>query len=353
MISLLPKRRYGPIGVDIGTRSVKLLQLSADGERVLEASRWDLPLVNGDEKTADDTMSRLADALCQAREGKSFRGKEVVVCLTPPMLFLQNIRVPKTDSQAAHRAVQQEAAKRLPYSIADTDLQYLEAADVRQGDQIMQEVILLACERTQLSGYLGLLDVAGMRPLAVDVEPLALSRTYQRQFRRDEDRRQRAVYLHVGYTRSLVVIGEGDHVLFIKYIDIGGRQFDEAVAKKLGLSLVEASSLRRHNGDRRSDQRDPEVTRTVGEALRPVVDRLNAELSLCIRYHSVTFRGQPLVRLVLGGGESSETLLQHISHRSDLACQAADPLRSSKSGGLPGRTGQWDIAIGLALRNLE
>ena len=39
MISLLTKQRYGPIGVDIGSRSVKLVQFSADHSRLLDAAR--------------------------------------------------------------------------------------------------------------------------------------------------------------------------------------------------------------------------------------------------------------------------------------------------------------------------
>ena len=38
--------------------------------------------------------------------------------------------------------------------------------------------------------------------------------------------------------------------------------------------VADAAALRRHNGDRRADQRDPEVTRTIAEATRPVL--LNA-----------------------------------------------------------------------------
>ena len=49
----------------------------------------------------------------------------------------------------------------------------------------------------------------------------------------------------------MVVIAKGTDVLFIKYIDVGGRQFDEAVARHLEMSKSEAALLRRHNGDRR------------------------------------------------------------------------------------------------------
>ena len=36
----------------------------------------------------------------------------------------------------------------------------------------------------------------------------------------------------------------------------------------LRMELAEATSLRKHNGDRRSDMQDPEVARSVSEAIR-------------------------------------------------------------------------------------
>ena len=42
MVSWLPKRRYSPIGIDVGGRSVKLVQLSGDRSRLIEAARIEL-----------------------------------------------------------------------------------------------------------------------------------------------------------------------------------------------------------------------------------------------------------------------------------------------------------------------
>lgn len=140
--------------------------------------------------------------------------------------------------------------------------------------------------------------------------------------------------------------------MFVKYVDVGGRHMDQAVAQHLKLSLADAASLRRHNGDRRADQRDPEVARSVAEALRGTLEQLAAELSMCIRYYSVTFRGQPLARLVLGGGEATGNIAEWLSSRLELPCELGNPLRSYARVP-PGRASQWDVAAGLALKHLE
>jgi type IV pilus assembly protein PilM len=275
------------------------------------------------------------------------------LCLDARDLLVQNVRVPKTPATPLDRLVHQEAARRVPYPIAESEIRFLDVADVRQGEIAFREVILLACHRPVLEKKLEQIVQAGLRPIAVDVQPLAILRCYAKQFRRDEDQRQRSMFLHVGTSNSLVVIAQGAEVLFVKYIDVGGRQMDDAVARHLHLSVEDAAALRRHNGDRRSDQQDAEVARGIVASVRPIYDQLASELSLCIRYHSVTFRGQPLVRLVIGGAEAGNPLVEAMSSRLDLRCELGDPLRNFESAPQSSGKAQWDIAAGLALRDVN
>jgi type IV pilus assembly protein PilM len=159
------------------------------------------------------------------------------------------------------------------------------------------------------------------------------------------------MFLHIGASKTATVIARGDDALFIKYIEIGGRHLDEAVARHLSMNLHDAAHLRRHNGDRRAELQDPEVTRSLAEAVRPVLDRLTNELALCLRYYSVTFRGQPLSRIVLGGGEAAPSLIEMLQTRLDTRCELGDPLRSFEPYSVSGRKSQWDVAAGLALRS--
>lgn len=349
MIRLLPQKRFGPIGVDLGTRSVKLVQFTADHSRLIDAARWDLPLDGAE----SPEPQRIIDTIRRAREGRAFRGSDAVLCLTEGQLAVQNIRVPKTEPDAMQRKVQQEMAGRLPYGVEEAEIRHIDAADVRQGDTMLREMIVFACRRTVIEQTLEIVEGAGLRPVVVDVEPAALLRCYLRQLRREEDLSQRTMFVEAGFSHTAVVISQGDDVLFVKYIAIGGRHFDEAVARLLKMPLADASSIRRQNGDRRSDQQDPDVTRSVAEAVRPVLDRLAGELSMCVRYHSVTFRGQPLSQVVLGGGEASTLLLEALGQRLNVSCALSDPLRGLQSASLPGRKGQWDVATGLALRELN
>lgn len=351
MAGWFTRHRWSPIGVDIGSRSVKLLQLDAERQRVVEAARWDLTAA--ETASPEEHDAEVVKALQRAREGRQFRGREAVFALGAGNLFVQNIRVPHATGAELSRTVCGEAANRVPFAKEEAEVRFLEAADVRQGEALRREVILLACHRPTIQRIIGVAEAAGLRPVAIDVEPSALLRCYMRQFRRDEDQEQRAMFVNLGAMSTVVVIAQGPLAMFVKYVDIGGLHFDQAVARHLKMSLGDAAALRRHNGDRRADQRDPEVTRSIAESLRPVLDRLGNELSMCLRYYSVTFRGQPLTRAVVSGGEANEALLENLTTRLGLPCELGDPLRSFEKNGSWGRVGQWDMAAGLALRQVN
>jgi len=348
----LARKKCSPIGLDLGAHSLKLLQLSGDRSRLVEAVRWDLP----EEASSDDPEVRgpaVTEALKQAIGSRDFRGSEVVLSLSARELYVQNIRVPKMPDGDLSGVVQQEAAGRVPHDIAETDVRFIEAADIRHGGQMRREVILFACHRPVLDRTLDMVTEAGLQPVSVDVEPLALMRCHAAQFRREEDRTGRAMFVHVGATKTVVIIAAGADILFIKYLEVGGMHFDEAVARHLGMDLAAASLLRRHNGDRRADQQDADVAKGVSQSIRPVIDRLANELLLCIRYHSVTFRGAPLARTIVGGIEASDYLIEQLTGRHDIPCQVAQPLRGIKSDIEIGREVQWDVAAGLALREIH
>jgi type IV pilus assembly protein PilM len=349
MVSLSLKR-HGPIGVDLGHSSIKLVQLNADRTEVLDTARWDLP--PAENSSGDQRRQQLIDALRHTREGRKFRGRDAVLCLGSPELFVQNIRIAKGPADGLERSVRTEAESRLPFPAKEAELRYLEAGDVRHGDVVKRELILLACPATIVEETVAIAQAAGLRPLAIDVEPAALLRCYHKQFRRDEDRNQGVMYIHVGATSTIVVIAQGGAPLFVKYVSLAGQQLDEAVARNLKMEQSQAVALRRNCGDRRADQQDPEIVRSLAESVRPVLERWANEVSLCLRYYSVTFRGQPLTRAILSGGEATTALCEMVSNRIGLRCELGEPLRGFEQSPTTGRRAQWDLATGLALREV-
>jgi type IV pilus assembly protein PilM len=109
--------------------------------------------------------------------------------------------------------------------------------------------------------------------------------------------------------------------------------------------------LRSRNGERIAEQRDPEVAHSITESIRPILDRLAHELSLCMRYYSVTFRSELLQQCLIGGGEADVDLAKWLGARLELPCELGNPLRIFEKFPSQERLTQWDVAAGLALRD--
>ncbi len=349
MISLLSRHRCAPVALDLGTHSVKMLQLSGDASRVVAAalvnmrSGWAGPELDDQEK-----RRRVAETLADA----GFRGREVVLALNGRDLVVQNIRVAGAGPISA-QLVHQELAGRLPFVLDQAEVRFLRAGQVAHPEGTKQELIVLASPKERIQQRIEFAESLGLVPVGLAAEPLALLRCASRGFRRKEDQQQGFLLVHVGARSSLVIVAQGVSPRVIKYLPWGGNALDELVAEKLGLALAEAASLRRYHGERRADRRDPELQRRIQQALEPMYEKLATELSLCIRYYSITYRCQNVRRIVLGGGEAQEPLAQFLQQRLQLPCRLIDPLPGLSHPVVSLHPEQWDLAAGLALHPLQ
>ncbi len=342
MICGLFKQPRCTIGIDVGTSSVRMMQIDRQADRlvVLAAARQSLNAVA--DGCGEQFHQAVADAIANMLDSGKFTGKQAISCLPATAVHYKNLRLPKMPPNELPAAVQWEANDRLHLG-EPAVTQFIDAGVVNQGEEQRQEVILLAATHSVIDRHARALTSTGLQLLAIDAIPTALARCLGRN-----DPERVAVVIDVGYALSKVLICRGQHVLFYKQIDIGGRSFDRALAENMELTPNEAVELRRH-----LDQRDEKVRRMVEDAVRPKMADLAREIGLCLRYYSVTFRGQRPEQACLIGGEAGQAALAAaISEGAAIEVQRTDPLEGfdlSKVGSLED-PGDWVTAAGLALR---
>jgi type IV pilus assembly protein PilM len=363
MIRFAKSHTY-PIGLDLGHDSVKMMQLERIGDRlsVLACARVTLP-----DDARRDPRERLAAAVDAARtllkRRGPFSGRRLVAALPRELLQVRNVRVPSTLPDDLSAAVRGELAGGLPFPWDDAVSHCLTAGEVRQGTEPRHEVVLLAAATQEVDHFVEQLRRCGGEITALDAEPLALYRAVDRFVRRQDDRRDVHVLVDVGWERSQVIIGRGWDVQFIKSIDVAGRHFQEAVARKLGVTQEESQSLRRRLNQpletgTPAEANDP-VRQAALDATRSAIEELAQEISLCLRYHAVTFRGQrPTVVKILGGESGDPQLLSVLNRALPIPAQVGRPLYSVDTSRMSeaerrGPMSEWALAFGLALKGVE
>ena len=364
------RKSHGPIGVDMGTRCVRMVQLAHHGNdyRVHAAqARWltggTLPLAGGDYWQAAERA--ISDMLSTG----GFGGRTAVTMMPAGQVQHQNLRLPAMPIDERDAAVRWEAAGRIQFDGKPAEIQYFDAGEVRQGDERRQEVILLAAPTDAVDAHVQTLVDAGLRLQAIDVSAGALAR-FACAADAQADAAGDAVHMivDVGYSASKVVVASAGRVLFFKVIDIGGQYLDQAVAQRLNLSVEQASELRRSAESGNSDAASAnklfgiehldQVVEAMREAVRPAFAQLAKELSLCLRYYSVTFRGTRPEAVQLVGGEAvRQGMAAQLQAEVGLPVRVADVHGVLGGQTLPdaiagdGNPAAWATAIGLALRD--
>jgi type IV pilus assembly protein PilM len=159
------------------------------------------------------------------------------------------------------------------------------------------------------------------------------------------------------------MIGQGANVSFFKSISIGAEQLNQAVARKLGISVEEARSLRRRLSETHTPapqdavavRRNP-VRQAVLDATRSLLEELGREISLCLRYHAVTFRGPRPSVVYLAGGEAADVQLSSfLSGVLPIPIAAVLSLLPQDKSAVAHKEdrqlgGEWLVALGLCLK---
>jgi len=390
-----------------------MIQLEVKGgyRNVVAAAKTDIdPRLNGDNEAR---RSFVVSAVKRMLADGGFRGRNVVSCLSNDSLRISNLRLGRTDTERIEQAVKKEMQPRFGLDPDKDIVNYIVAGDVRHGDEIRSELILLAVDSETVKDHIDMLTEAGLRPVAVDAIPCALFRGFERLLQRQEDKEQTTVFVDVGGRFTTVVFGRAGEISFIKQVPIGGERFNQEVAAKLGVDISGAQTLRRTlraerlavagswgltcdktDGDNQTQQEqdgapalalpqvrtedsfgvdlensrpfdgirqrlDTSTRQAVVDAVSAVAEELAKEISLCFRYYTVTFRGKRVERAVFAGGGAYEDILLNVLRRQlTVEIEVAQPLKGFDlmnvdfGGDKRGLLYEWAVAVGLSLKGL-
>jgi len=354
--------RVLPIGLDIGGATVRMLQLGGSERdlRVIDAAKFPIP----HEVRSDAVLRRevVVEGIRRVLKEHRFRRREVVMLLSAEQLAIRSIRMPKMPEKELATAVNWEAQNKFPFDTATAVIQYIRAGEVRQGEQVLDEVILFAAPRVEVDRQIGLVREAGLEVISLDAECCGVFRGFERFLRRREDEGVVSAFADIG-AQTTVVISRGRDIVFVKSIPIGGAVFNRAVAECLELAPSEAEALRRRTAKRNreaaetSDQTDDQVRRAVSDAIRPHREDLANEIGLCLRYYAVTFRGDRPDSMIFTGGEAHDpALAAALGERLNIRTEVGDPFRGVRTDQLGpvldrrGCRSEWETVFGLSLK---
>ncbi|MFB0554893.1 MAG: pilus assembly protein PilM [Phycisphaerae bacterium] len=374
----LKTRGLRPIGLDIGHNSIKMIQLLMDKEQIsviaAEKARIDSG-INGD---GQKRRSFIISAIRRMLEKGNFHRRNVISCLPNDGLKITSLRLAEAQSDGIEQTLKKEVAQRFGLDPDEDAMKYVVVGNVHQGDEIKNELILFAADNETIKSHIEMLEEAGLRPVSIDTIPCALFRSFERSLRRQEDKEHTVVFVDVGDQFTTVVFGRGGEISFVKQIPIGGKRFNEEIAAKLGVDISEAEMLREalqmekslsmpkpdleEQATAKNEQKlDASTRQAIVDVVSAVAEELTREISLCLKYYTVTFRGKRVRRAFFTGGGAYEYILLDVLKRQlAVEIEVAQPLKgfdmTSERKNLNfdsdrrGLLCEWTVAVGLSLK---
>jgi type IV pilus assembly protein PilM len=348
------KNRSKVIGIDIGTTSVKVLEMSKSG-RTLSVDRYAYEAITPglviDHQIKD--IDKVADFIARAVKQSGSKAKQAAICVSSNNVITKTITVqPDLNADELESLVEIEADRVVPYALDEVNIDFSHRgkSSTSPGED---EIQIVVCRKNVVDDYVMLMSEAGLTPAVVDVDTFTLARVYglvSQGFAGGGEKRTSAL-IDFGHNTSRLMVFHNNSIIYTRENPFGGRQLIDAINQKYGMPHEEAMTALRNNelpGSFKTDVLKPFVKTLVQELLR----------TLQFFYSSSTHNNIDEL-MITGGCAQVGNIEKIIEKRIEVPTVVINPFASTRIGSrIDKKQFRRDIpslaiASGLALRGLE
>ena len=331
-------KKKSVLGVDIGTTSLKIVQVSDnDGSspQVLET----YGMVNTPfevDNMAPDSVDKVSSVLINLLNKAGVTTDKAVASMSNSAVFTSVIEMPTLTDAELNNAVRFEAKKYIPLPLDEVNMSWTALDKTPDGKTV---VLVTAAQKALVLNYQRIFKAAKLDLLSIDIEALALIRSVI------GDDKGSVLMVDIGARSTHLNIIEKGSLLLTRNVPVGGETITNTIARALKISYVRAEQFKKDFGINQSS--------VVPEAIKPILMQIKGEAQQLISIYRARSRVFDKM-IIVGGGASLPGLdsffgdlgpkvihgdpLSRITYNPELK-----PLLEQYSGSLA-------VAIGLALR---
>jgi type IV pilus assembly protein PilM len=362
-------------GLDISDLSLKIVKLKKRGKFFKLVSFGEEKIkpgiIKGGEIKDEKELAEIIKSALKKVKGKRIKTNYVIASLPEEKAFLQVIQMPTMSEEDLKSAVIYEAENYIPLPIEEV---YLDSQIVLplQNHLNHLDVLIAALPKTTVEPYLSSLKLAGLEPLAFEIESQAIARALIKE----ETTTSPVLLIDLGATRTSFIIFSGHALRFTSSIPVSSKAFTEIIAKNLKIDAEKAEKLKIKYGleekiKLKVKYEKTEIKRERGkifEALVPALVDLVQQIKRHLDYyqtHSTHEHLPPEAKgvskiLLCGGGANLKGLPELLSLELKLPVEISNPWinipAKNQTGALAmpfEKSLEYATAIGLALRAVK
>ena len=353
MLPFLSKKNTSLLGLDISSTSVKLLELSLQGERYRVESYGVEPLPQNAvvEKNIAD-VEGVGDAITRLIAKAKPKTKNVAVAVSGSAVITKIIEMDADLSDDKRESqIRLEADQYIPYPLEEISLDFEVIGPSTSNPERVS--VLLAASRTEnIELRTDALVVANLTAKIVDVEAYAMERAFDLLVDSLPCGRDGTVaIIDIGASMTTLSVVNDGKIIYTREQMFGGKQLTEEIQRRYGLSFEEAGRLKKEGG--LPDDYEVEVLRPFKEAVVQQVTR-----SLQFFFSSSQYNDVDHI-LLAGGTASIGGLADVVQEKLGTAVSVANPFvhmsfaPQINAAAISNDAPSLMIACGLALRSFD
>lgn len=338
---------HSPIGVDVGRRSVKAVQLARTrtGWRIAAAAV--LPRLETEPLLSAKDAERLRDVLY--RQG--FRGSQVVLAAPGNALHAEALELPPRDSDAPLEQIARSELARLGKLDADSFEMALWDLPSPARSKGTTHAMGVALRHTDADAVLGVMESQGLQVTALDCSAWAMARACESQA-------AAAItgVLDIGWSSALLVLLYKGTVVYQRLVsETGLAALRTQVVSELEVDEEAAEYLMQRIGVL---DKDPEGSadlvhvRAINTIVGRMIDAIAGELDVPFSYAAHRYPDAPVEKLLMvGGGSALPGVGERIGGQLNIPVKTVSPFELAECPAeLRGRCGNslLTTALGLA-----
>ena len=348
------RKKTALLGIDISSTSIKLLELSKNGDQYkVEAQAVEpLPADAVVEKNIQDAEA-VSEAIKKAIKRTNTKAKFAAVAVAGSAVITKSIQMPASLSdKELEEQIQLEADQYIPYPLDEINLDFQVIGPSEKAPD-MNDILLAASRSENVEIRTAALDMANLTAKIVDVEAYTIESSVPMVVEKIPEITSDSIIavIDIGATMTSLNVIINNTLIYTREQAFGGKQLTEEIMRRYALSYEEAGRLKKEGG--LPDNYIPEV-------LEPFKETMAQQVSRFLQFFYTAGHHDNVDIIVLAGGCASIAGIdEHIEEQLGVKTIIANPFSNmSLSNKINPTTLSNDapsmmIACGLALRSFD
>jgi type IV pilus assembly protein PilM len=353
LLGFLERKAKPVLGLDISSTSVKLLELSRQGDRyrVESYAVRALPPNAVVEKNINEPEA-VSEAIRAAVLQSKTKVKDAAVAVAGSAVITKVIEMPAgLSDDALETQISLEADQYIPYPLEEVAIDF-EVQGQSESNPEQVDVLLAACRRENVDFRAAALSDAGLNPKVVDVEAYTMERAFSLIAEQFEDQADQVIaVIDIGATMTTLSILVGGKTAYMREQLFGGKQLTEEIQRRYGLSIEEAGLAKKQGG--LPDDYEAEV-------LEPFKESVVQQVTRSLQFFFSSSQYNDVDHIIMAGGVASldglcDLLEEKLGTQATVANPFANMAVASRvnAAALANDAPSLMIATGLAMRSFN